>query len=68
MRPIFREVVAISAFVNVLALAVVVSDSWWKFVFGVAPDPDSHSIMRRGQAAARQGLGPAFASHRPAAW
>jgi len=24
--------------------------------------------MRRGQAAARQGLGPAFANHRPAAW
>ncbi len=34
----------------------VVSDSWWKLVFGVAPDPDGHSIMRRGQAAARQGL------------
>ncbi len=29
------------------------SDSWWKFVFGVAPEPDGHSIMRRGQAAAR---------------
>ncbi len=49
-------------------LELVVSDSWWKFVFGVAPNPDSHSIMRRGQAAARQGLGPAFANHRPAAW
>jgi Flp pilus assembly secretin CpaC len=47
---------------------MVVSDSWWKFVFGVAPDSDGHSIMRRGQAAARQGLGPAFANHRPCAW
>ena len=53
---------------SLIAFGPVVSDSWWKFVFGVAPNPDSHSIMRRGQAAARQGLGPAFTKHRPAAW
>ena len=32
-------------------LAVVVSDSWWKLVFGVAPDHDGCSIRRRGQSA-----------------
>ncbi len=31
---------------------VVVSDSWWKLVFGVAPDHDGCSIRRRGQSAA----------------
>ncbi len=30
----------------------VVSDSWWKLVFGVAPDHDGCSIKRRGQSAA----------------
>ncbi len=30
----------------------VVSDSWWKLVFGVAPDHDVCSIRRRGQSAA----------------
>ncbi len=30
----------------------VVSDSWWKLVFGVAPDHDGCSIRRRGQSAA----------------
>ena len=29
----------------------VVSDSWWKLVFGVAPDHDGCSIRRRGQSA-----------------
>ena len=31
--------------------AEVVSDSWWKLVFGVAPDHDGCSIRRRGQSA-----------------
>ena len=31
--------------------AGVVSDSWWKLVFGVAPDHDGCSIRRRGQSA-----------------
>jgi len=36
-----------------LALAKeVVSDSWWKLVFGVAPDHDGCSIRQRGQSAA----------------
>ena len=43
---------------------MVVSNSSWKFVFGVAPDPDGHSIMRQGQAAARPGRDQGFASHR----
>ncbi len=30
----------------------VVSDSWWKLVFGLAPDHDGCSILRRGQSAA----------------
>ena len=30
---------------------MVVSDSWWKLVFGVAPDHDGCSIRRRGQSA-----------------
>ena len=30
---------------------LVVSDSWWKLVFGVAPDHDGCSIRRRGQSA-----------------
>ena len=30
----------------------VVSDSWWKLIFGVAPDRDGCSIRRRGQSAA----------------
>ncbi len=33
-------------------LLAVVSDSWWKLVFGVAPDHDGCSIRRRGQSAA----------------
>ncbi len=33
-------------------LLSVVSDSWWKLVFGVAPDHDGCSIRRRGQSAA----------------
>ena len=33
------------------AEAAVVSDSWWKLVFGVAPDHDGCSIRRRGQSA-----------------
>ena len=32
-------------------LREVVSDSWWKLVFGVAPDHDGCSIRRRGQSA-----------------
>ena len=32
-------------------LLQVVSDSWWKLVFGVAPDHDGCSIRRRGQSA-----------------
>ncbi len=32
-------------------LAKVVSDSWWKLVFGVAPNHDGCSIRRRGQLA-----------------
>ena len=35
---------------NEAGLAVV-SDSWWKLVFGVAPDHDGCSIRRRGQSA-----------------
>jgi hypothetical protein len=31
----------------------VVSESWWKFAFGVAPEVDGCSIKRRGQAAVR---------------
>ena len=41
----------------------VVSDSWWKFVFSVAPDLDGHSIMRRGQAVGWLRLGRGFANH-----
>ena len=33
------------------AVLRVVSDSWWKLVFGVAPDHDGCSIRRRGQSA-----------------
>ena len=35
-----------------IPMALVVSDSWWKLVFGVAPDHDGCSIRRRGQSAA----------------
>ena len=35
----------------VAELSLVVSDSWWKLVFGVAPDHDGCSIRRRGQSA-----------------
>ena len=34
-----------------VTLTEVVSDSWWKLVFGVAPDHDGCSIRRRGQSA-----------------
>ena len=37
------------------ARMMVVSDSWWKLVFSVAPDRDRYSIMRRGQAAVDPG-------------
>ncbi len=37
---------------KIYAREAVVSDSWWKFDLGVAPDHDGHSIKRRGQAAA----------------
>jgi hypothetical protein len=46
----------------------VVSESWWKFAFGVAPEVDGCSIKRRGQAAVRSVPGPGFASHRSCAW
>ncbi len=46
----------------------VVSDSWWKFDLGVAPSPNGHSIMRRGQGKARLVRDRGSASHRPGAW
>ena len=39
------------------------SDSWWKLDFGVAPDFDSCSIMRRDQATARPASGREFPAH-----
>ena len=47
---------------------VVVSDSWWKFDLGVAPSPNGHSIMRRGQGKARLVRDRGSASHRRGAW
>ena len=41
----------LAEFVRSLPPAPVVSDSWWKLVFGVAPDHDGCSIRRRGQSA-----------------
>ena len=46
----------------------VVSDSWWKFDLGVAPSPNGHSIMRRGQGKARLVRDRGSASHRRGAW
>lgn len=37
--------------INIVTRKLVVSDSWWKLVFGVAPDHDGCSIRRRGQSA-----------------
>ena len=48
--------------------ATVVSDSWWKFDLGVAPSPNGHSIMRRGQGKARLVRDRGSASHRRGAW
>ena len=47
---------------------MVVSDSWWKFDLGVAPSPNGHSIMRRGQGKARLVRDRGSASHRRGAW
>ena len=47
---------------------LVVSESWWKLAFGVAPDVDHRFVKRRGQAAVRSVPGPGLASHRPCAW
>ena len=49
-------------------LTKVVSDSWWKFDLGVAPSPNGHSIMRRGQGKARLVRDRGSASHRRGAW
>ena len=40
-----------TAILNNNVTNTVVSDSWWKLVFGVAPDHDGCSIRRRGQSA-----------------
>ena len=45
----------------------VVSDSCWKLGSGVAPSPQGHSIMRRGQGRARAVRDRESASHRPGA-
>jgi len=54
--------------VSICLNILVVSDSWWKFGFDVAPGLDGHTIMRRGQSAAGWAHAREFASHRPGAW
>ncbi len=43
------DVLTAAAVETILRSEGVVSDSWWKLVFGVAPDHDGCSVRWRGE-------------------